>query len=338
MLLPTEGRILEITCFRCDLRVGEALGEYPCEPLKRFEASISKVATPRPHISYRLAKPAAIQNLQPQVLKTSTRNVEQNQEKFAKETRNQYSSVDRGKEQGMVSQGRAESHEFAHDPTEPSRVTHDQPRDRAIQVQRTRGEARIPTSKRITGPHHQPTDSTKRLWRNGSRAGSGIGGVRWRGTRGIGRGPCSCAPRACTPPWRLAAASATTTLVRPPPPLPHAEAAEEDGRAAAGGGGEDDAPGIGVRCGRNRREAAAEEVGAAVGMGRIGALSSKDGVTCDGVRLVNWLAWLVGPHAKRIGVEGPFLHVNWVDLISKQVKKYSFFQSHSIHIDMNNRI
>lgn len=140
-----------------------ALGDDPCEPLRRVEASISKVATPRPHISYRLAKPAAIQNLQPQVLKTSTRNVEQNQEKFAKETRNQYSSVDRGKEQGMVSQGRAESHEFAHDPTEPSRVTHDQPRDRAIQVQRTRGEARIPTSKRITAPHHQPTDSTKRL-------------------------------------------------------------------------------------------------------------------------------------------------------------------------------
>jgi hypothetical protein len=58
--------------------------------------------------------------------------------------------------------------------------------------------------------------------------------------------------------------------------------------------------------------------GGAVGMGRIGALSSKDGVTCDGVRLVNWLAWLVGPHAKRIGFEAPFLlsaQFAWIEWI-----------------------
>ena len=101
---------------------------------------------------------------------------------------------------------------------------------------------------------------------------AGSGGLRWRGTRGSGRGPCSCAPRACTPPWRLAAASAmaTTTPVRAPPPLPHAEAAEEDGRARWPRS-EDDAPAIGgVGGGWNRGdcEAAAEEVGRPSGWGR----------------------------------------------------------------------
>lgn len=50
--------------------------------------------------------------------------------------------------------------------------------------------------------------------------------------------------------------------------LPHAVAPGEEGGAGGGGGGEDDAPAIGVGGEWNRGEAAAEEVGAAVGMGR----------------------------------------------------------------------